>query len=54
VKAGDMKLTHAAIDFGRYLDGVDKAGGFDVAELERRAAPLLAYLPKDDRGAVAA
>jgi CheY-like chemotaxis protein len=53
VKAGDMKLTNAAIDFGRYLDGVEKAGGFDVAELERRAAPLLAYLPKDD-AAVAA
>jgi CheY-like chemotaxis protein len=53
VKAGDMKLTNAAIDFARYLGEVERAGGFDVAELERRAAPLLAYLPKDD-AAVAA
>jgi CheY-like chemotaxis protein len=53
VKAGDMKLTNAAIDFARYLDGVERAGGFDVAELERRAAPLLAYLPKDDAAAAA-
>jgi len=48
VKAGDMKLTQAAIEFGRYLGGVEKAGGFDVAELKRQAAPLLVYLPKDE------
>jgi CheY-like chemotaxis protein len=54
VKAGDIKLTNAAIEFARYLDGVEAAGGFDVADLERRAAPLLAYLPKDETGAVAA
>lgn len=54
VKAGDMKLTQGAIDFTRYLDGVEKAGGFDVAELKRQAAPLLAYLPKDEAGAAAA
>lgn len=54
VKAGDMKLTDAAIAFNRYLAEVERAGGFDVAELERRAAPLLAYLPKDEAGAVAA
>ncbi|HEV2533060.1 response regulator [Phenylobacterium sp.] len=54
VKAGDMKLTNAAIEFNRYLGQVERAGGFDVAELERRAAPLLAYLPKDESGAVAA
>ena len=53
VKAGDMKLTQAAIDFARYLGEVEKAGGFDAAELAQRAGPLLAYLPKDD-GAVAA
>jgi CheY-like chemotaxis protein len=54
VKAGDMKLTQAAIDFGRYLEGVEKAGGFDLAELGRRAVPLLSYLPKDEAGSVAA
>jgi two-component system, response regulator PdtaR len=54
VKASDMKLTNAAIEFNRYLGQVERAGGFDVAELERRAAPLLAYLPKADAGAVAA
>ena len=54
VKAGDMKLTQGAIEFARYLDGVEKAGGFDVAELKRQAAPLLAYLPKDDTGSAAA
>jgi two-component system, response regulator PdtaR len=54
VKAGDMKLTNAAIEFNRYLGQVERAGAFDVGELERRAAPLLAYLPKDDAGAVAA
>ena len=48
VKASDMKLTNAAIEFNRYLSDVDRAGGFDVAELERRAAPLLAYLPPDE------
>lgn len=53
-KAGDMKLTNTAIEFNRYLADVEKAGGFDVAELERRAGPLLAYLPKDDDGARAA
>jgi DNA-binding response OmpR family regulator len=45
VKAGDMKLTNAAIDFARYLGGVEKAGGFVVAELTRPAGALLAYRP---------
>jgi CheY-like chemotaxis protein len=54
VKAGDMKLTQSAIAFGQYLGGVEKAGGFDVAELRRQAAPLLAYLPQDEGGARAA
>ncbi|MDB5494217.1 MAG: response regulator [Phenylobacterium sp.] len=53
VKASDMKLTDAAIAFNRYLADVERTGGFDAAELERRAAPLLAYLPRDD-SAVAA
>jgi len=54
VKAGDMRLTQAAIDFARYLDAVERAGGFDAAELARQAAPLLAYLPKDEAGPAAA
>jgi DNA-binding response OmpR family regulator len=54
VKAGDIRLTQAAIEFARYLDGVEKAGGFDAADLARQAAPLLAHLPKDEVGAAAA
>jgi len=54
VKAGDIRLTNAAIEFNGYLSGVARAGGFDVAELARKAAPLLAYLPPDDAGARAA
>jgi len=54
VKGGDMRLTQAAIDFARHLDGVERAGGFDLAELEKSAAPLLAYLPKDEHTSAAA
>lgn len=54
VKGGDLRLTQAAIDFARYLDGVEKAGGFDLAGLDRCAAPLLAYLPKDEQATAAA
>lgn len=54
VKAGDMKLTTTAVEFNRYLAEAERAGGFDKAELARRAAPLLAYLPKDERGSAAA
>ncbi|RAK56150.1 response regulator [Phenylobacterium soli] len=54
VKAGDMKLTTTAVDFNRYLAEVEKAGGFDKAELAKKAAPLLAYLPKDGSGSAAA
>jgi CheY-like chemotaxis protein len=54
VKGGDLRLTQAAIDFGRHLDGVERAGGFQPAELERSAAPLLAYLPKEERAPAAA
>lgn len=54
-KAGDMKLTTAAVDLAKHLDQVERGGGrFDVAELERQAAPLLAYLPKTDSGAAQA
>jgi CheY-like chemotaxis protein len=54
VKAGDIRLTQSAIEFARYLEGVEKAGGFDAAELPRRAAPLLAYLPKVEADSAAA
>lgn len=54
VKAGDMRLTQAAIDFARYLDGLDATAGLDAAGLESRAGPLLAYLPKDERSSAAA
>lgn len=51
----DLKLTTAAIDFGRYLDEIERRGpAYDKTELERLAAPLLAYLPKEDLAAVAA
>ena len=55
VKAGDMKLTTAAVEFQKHLAEMERAGGrFDAAELERQAAPLLAYLPKNERGVQAA
>jgi len=54
VKAGDMKLTTSAAEFNRYLVEAERAGGFDKAELARRAAPLLAYLPKDAADSAAA
>ncbi|HZZ31214.1 MAG TPA: response regulator [Phenylobacterium sp.] len=45
----DLKLTTAAIDFGRTLDQVEKKGApYDKALLEQKAAPLLAYMPKDE------
>jgi DNA-binding response OmpR family regulator len=48
MSVADLKLTTAAIDFGQYLDGVDKKGPpFDAAELTAKAATLLAYMPKD-------
>jgi DNA-binding response OmpR family regulator len=48
--AADMKLTTAAVDFGRHLAEVQaRNAALDKAELERRAAPLLAYMPKDER-----
>jgi CheY-like chemotaxis protein len=54
-KAGDMKLTTAAAEFGACLEAMARPGGrLDAADLERRAAPLLAYLPKVDASAVAA
>jgi DNA-binding response OmpR family regulator len=45
----DLKLTSAAIDFGRYLSEVEAKGApYDKDRLQTRAAPLLAYMPKDD------
>jgi len=45
----DLKLTTAAIDFGRYLNEIEAKGApYDKAQLQHRSAPLLAYMPKDD------
>ena len=44
----DLKLTTAAIDFGRYLDEADRKGPpYDAAELEAKAGALLTYMPKE-------
>jgi DNA-binding response OmpR family regulator len=49
MSAADLKLTTAAIDFGRYLDEVENKGQpYDGAALEAKAATLLAYMPKDE------
>jgi DNA-binding response OmpR family regulator len=52
----DLKLTTAAIDFGRYLGEIEPKGApYDKAQLQQRAAALLAYMPKvDDAEAFAA
>jgi len=50
----DLKLTTAAIDFGRYLDEIERRGPpYDKTELTRLAGPLLAYLPQDDKAVAA-
>jgi hypothetical protein len=52
MSVADLKLTTAAIDFGRYLDEIDRKGPpYDQAGLEQKAAPLLAYMPKDEAAA---
>ena len=44
----DLKLTTAAIDFGRYLDEIDNVGPpYSREALEQRAKALLAYMPSD-------
>ena len=49
MSVADLKLTTAAIDFGRYLDEIETKGGpYDPPTLKLKAAPLLAYLPKDE------
>ncbi len=48
MSVADLKLTTAAIDFGKYLDEIEKKGTpYDAAALTERAAPLLAYMPKE-------
>ena len=56
MSVADLKLTTAAIDFGRYLDEVERKGTpYDQEQLSLKAAPLLAYMPKDaDANAFAA
>ena len=45
----DLKLTTAAIDFGRYLSEIDVKGApYDKDQLQQRAKALLAYMPQDD------
>jgi DNA-binding response OmpR family regulator len=49
MSVADLKLTTAAIDFGRYVDEIEKKGPpFDAKELTLKAAPLLAYMPKEE------
>ena len=51
----DLKLTTAAIDFGRFLDETEQKGvPYNRELIELRAAPLLAYMPKDAANARAA
>ncbi len=48
----DLKLTTAVIDFGRFLQEIEHDGApYDAAQLELKAAPLLAYMPKDQAAA---
>ena len=49
MSVADLKLTTAAIDFGRYLDEIEKKGApYDANQLEAKAATLLGYMPKDE------
>jgi len=49
MSVADLKLTTAAIDFGRLLDETEKKGApYDQARLTEKAATLLAYMPKDE------
>ena len=49
MSVADLKLTTAAIDFGRYLDEIERKGApYDQAGLEAKAATLLTYMPKDE------
>jgi len=49
MSVADLKLTTAAIDFGRFLDEAERKGPpYDAAPFEAKAATLLAYMPKDE------
>jgi DNA-binding response OmpR family regulator len=49
MSVADLTLTTAAIDFGRYLDEIEKKGPpYDGAQLEARAATLFTYARKDE------
>ena len=48
----DIKLTTAAIDFGRYLTEIEATGApYDKGQLQQRGAALLAYMPNDEEAA---
>ena len=48
MSVADLKLTTAAIDFGRHLDEIERKGPpYDAGQLQAKAATLLAYMPKD-------
>jgi DNA-binding response OmpR family regulator len=52
MSVADLKLTTAAIDFGRYLDEIERKGApYDEAALEAKAGTLLAYMPKEAQAA---
>ena len=52
MSVADLKLTTAAIDFGRYIDDIEKKGPpYSQADLEAKAATLLSYMPKDQAAA---
>jgi DNA-binding response OmpR family regulator len=54
MSVADLKLTTAAIDFGRYVDEISRRGPpYNGVALSEKAGPLLAYMPKDE-AAVAA
>lgn len=49
MSVADLKLTTSAIDFGRYLDEIERKGPpYDAGQLELKAATLLAYMPKEE------
>ena len=49
MSVADLKLTTAAIDFSQYLGEIEKKGApYDAAQLETKAATLLAYMPKEE------
>ncbi|HSV04566.1 MAG TPA: response regulator [Phenylobacterium sp.] len=53
-QAGDMRLTTAVIEFARHVEAIEHGGGAQRGDLERKAAALLAYLPREDQSPQAA